>query len=161
MPLGAKITSAELVVNVINDSNSAMQMSLYRMQQDWSESTATWNSFGQIGGVQASEGESSDLPPDAVLFDPDTSANSPTAGIFDVTRSLEYWAAQGEASNFGWLIESAATNGWDFDTKEAAVSDRPRLTVEFETPVTNEFQILSTDLVAGRGAGRTNTHGVH
>ena len=47
-----------------------MQMSLYRMLTDWDESVATWNSFGQpggIGGVQASEGESTDLPPDAVL----------------------------------------------------------------------------------------------
>ena len=61
------------------------------MFTDWTESSATWNTFGDIGGVQASEGESSDLPPDGILFDPDTSANSPTAGIFDVTRSLEYW----------------------------------------------------------------------
>ena len=90
VPIGAKINSATFTVDVVNDSNSAMQMSLYRMQQDWSEGSATWNSFGAIGGVQASEGESSDLPPDAILFDPDTSAGSPgSAGIFDATRSLE------------------------------------------------------------------------
>ena len=49
-----------------------MQMSLYRMLTDWDESVATWNSFGAIGGVQASEGESSNLPPDAVLLDSET-----------------------------------------------------------------------------------------
>ena len=149
IPLGAKINSATLTVDVVNDSNSAMQMSLYRMQEDWSESTATWNTFGAIGGVQASEGESSDLPPDAILFDPDTSANSPTAGIFDVSRSLEYWVA-GDG-NFGWMIESAATNGWDFRTKESAVSQRPRLTVDFSVPTNNEFAIISSSIVAAEG----------
>ena len=41
IPLGATINSAELIFNVINDSNSAMQMSAYRMLEDWSEATAT------------------------------------------------------------------------------------------------------------------------
>ena len=149
VPLGAKILNAELVVEVVNDSNSAMQMSLYRMQQPWNEFTATWNSFGQIGGVQASEGESSDLPPDAILFDPDTSANSPSAGRFDVTRSLEFWAAG--ADNDGWLVESAATNGWDFRTKESAQTSRPRLRVEWEVPSSNEFQVLNTRVVQAEG----------
>ena len=142
VPLGAKINSATFTVDVVNDSNSAMQMSLYRMQLPWSEGSATWNTFGEIGGVQASEGESSDLPPDAILFDPDTSASSPTAGIFDVTRSLEYWSAG--ASNFGWMIESAATNGWDFRTKESAQSQRPRLVVDYDVPASLEYQILNT-----------------
>lgn len=156
IPLGAKINSATLVVDVINDSNSAMQMSLYRMQQNWDESLATWNSFGQIGGVQASEGEASNLPPDAILFDPDTSANSPTAGRFDVKRSLEYWAA-GE-NNYGWLFESASTNGWDFRTKEAAISERPRLTVDWSIPSAVEYQILNTSVISAEGnAGATTT----
>ena len=149
IPLGAKINSAELVFNVINDSNSAMQMSLYRMQQDWSEGNATWNSFGAIGGVQASEGESSDLPPDGILFDPDTTANSPTAGIFDVARSLEYWVSG--SNNFGWMVESAATNGWDFTTKEAPQIERPMLTVDWDVPAGDEFQILTTSFVQAEG----------
>ncbi len=155
IPLGARINSAELVVNVINDSNSAMQMSIYRMLSDWSESTATWNTFGSIGGVQASEGESSDLPPDDVLYDPDTTANSPTAGRFDVTRSLEYWSA-GD-SNFGWLFESAATNGWDFRTKESAQSQRPELTVDFSVPAGDEYQILNQRIVKAEGDTGSST----
>ncbi len=155
IPLGAKINSATLKFNVINDSNSAMQMSLYRMQQDWDESTATWNSFGAIGGIQASEGESSDLPPDAILFDPDTSANSLTAGIFDVTKSLEFWAAG--ASNYGWMIESASTNGWDFTTKEAPLSERPSLVVDWELPGSTEFKVLNTSLFHPEGNSGTST----
>ncbi len=156
IPLGAKINSATLVVDVINDSNSAMQMSLYRMLQDWNEASSTWNSFGQIGGVQASEGEASNLPPDSILFDPDTTANSPTAGRFDVTRSLEYWVA-GE-NNFGWLVESAATNGWDFRTKEGPLAERPRLTVDWTVPASNQYQVLSTSVIAAESnAGETAT----
>lgn len=150
IPFGSTINSATLTVNVVNDSNSAMQMSLYRMNLDWSESTATWNTFGAIGGVQASEGEASDLPPDAILFDPDTTAESATAGIFDVTRSLEYWASG--VGNFGWLIESAATNGWDFRTKESAQSQRPELRVDFTAPAgAGQFKFLSLTPSVGEG----------
>lgn len=155
IPLGAQIISAKLTFNVVNDSNSAMQMSAYRMLTDWSESTSTWNSFGEIGGVQASEGESSDLPPDGILYDADTSELSPTAGLFDVTRSLEYWVSGAE--NYGWMIESAATNGWDFRTKESAQELRPMLRVEYEVPGTPQFQILNTSLVHAEGNTGTTT----
>ncbi|TWT43126.1 Calx-beta domain-containing protein [Botrimarina hoheduenensis] len=157
IPLGSTINSATLIVDVVNDSNSSMQMSLFRMQEDWSESTATWSSFGDIGGVQASEGEASDFPPDSILFDPDTSANSPTAGRFDVKTSLQYWAA-GD-SNFGWMVESAATNGWDFRTKESAQAQRPRLIVDFTAPSgAGQFEFLNTAPTVGEGdAGMKTT----
>ncbi|HEY6564272.1 MAG TPA: DNRLRE domain-containing protein, partial [Pirellulaceae bacterium] len=150
IPKGAKINSATFVAQVKDSSNSAMQMSLYRMRTDWSEFTATWNSFGQIGGIQASEGESSDLPPDAVLLDPNVTASSPlTAGRWDVTRSLEHWASGEE--NFGWLLESASTNGWDMFTKESPAAQRPTLTVDWVVPASNEFQILDTRFTQAEG----------
>lgn len=156
VPLGSTINSATLTFNVVNDSNSAMQMSTYRMLTDWDESTATWNTFGAIGGVQASEGEASDLPPDGILFDPDTSANSATAGIFDVTRSLEFWAS-GFANN-GWMIESAATNGWDFRTKESAQSQRPQLSVDFTAPSgAGQVKFLNLTPTFGEGDSGSQT----
>ena len=162
IPLGSTINEATLVVDVVNDSNSAMQMSLYRLFENWSEATATWNvptigNTNPVGGIQASEGEASDLPPDAILFDPDTSAENPlTAGRFDVTRSLEYWAAG--ASNFGWMIESSATNGWDFRTKESAQSQRPMLTVDFTPPSgSGAVQFLNTSPVSGEGDSGTTS----
>lgn len=153
IPLGSTINSATLTFNVVNDSNSAMQMSAYRMLTDWSEATATWNSFGLIGGVQASEGEASNLPPDGILYDPDTTAENPlTAGIFDVTRSLESWSAG--AANFGWMIESAATNGWDFRTKESAQSQRPKLTIDFTAPAgSGSFGLLDVSPTVSEGNG--------
>jgi len=158
IPLGSKINSATLDVFIQDDSNAAMQMSLYRMLVDWNESTTTWNSFGAIGGVQASEGESSDLPPDAVLLDSETDLDRPaTAGKFDVTKSLEYWASG--ANNFGWLVESAATNGWDFRTKESTLADRPKLIVDYTPPgaVAEDFQILSTTVTKAEGNSGTTT----
>ncbi|MGL4513006.1 MAG: Calx-beta domain-containing protein [Lacipirellulaceae bacterium] len=133
IPVGSTINSATLLVQVVNDSNSSMQMSAYRMLTPWDESTATWDGFGAIGGIQASEDEATSLPPDWVLFDPDTNAENPaTAGRFDVTKSLRYWAA-GQA-NLGWMLESASTNGWDFRTKESAQGQRPQLTIDFTAP---------------------------
>jgi hypothetical protein len=155
IPLGSTINSATLDVFVQDDSNAAMQMSLYRMLTDWDELTATWNSFGAIGGVQASEGDSTDLPPDAVLLDAETDFQRPaTAGRFDVTRSLEYWAAG--ADNFGWLLESAATNGWDFRTNNSDVASRPRLTVDFTPPAaTTSYQIVGTAVSQAEGNSGT------
>lgn len=127
IPIGSTINSATLTVSIFNDSNSSMQMSMYRMLTDWNQTTATWNSFGAVGGVQASEGEAEGLPPDAILFDPTQGTKT-----FDVTTSLKHWAA-GE-SNYGWLFESAATNGWDYNTSEAAAANRPQLSVNFTPP---------------------------
>ena len=155
IPFGATINSAHLNVFVQDSSNASMQMSLYRMLTDWDESTATWNFFGGstggIGGVQASEGESSNLPPDAVLLDSKrTPDRPPRRVVFDVTKSLEYWAAG--AANFGWLIESAATNGWDFRTKNSNLADRPVLTIDWNMPAaTADFQILNTSVTQAEG----------
>ena len=67
-----------------------------------------------------------------------------------MTKSLEYWAAG--ADNFGWLVESAATNGWDFRTKESNLSDRPTLTITYDMPAaTANFQILSTSVTEAEG----------
>ena len=76
-----------------------------------------------------------------------------------MTKSLEYWAAG--ANNFGWLIESAATNGWDFRTKDSNVSDRPQLIVDYNVPAaTGNFQVLSTAVSRSRGeCGDANRQG--
>lgn len=151
VPLGSTINSATLSVNVVNSSTAQFQMSLYRMLEDWSESVSTWNSFGDIGGVQSSEGEATGLPPDAILFDPNTGRMT-----FDVSRSLENWAAGQD--NLGWLIESTATDGWDWETSEAAVADRPILTVDFDAPSgAGNIEFIETALVQAEGDSGTTT----
>ena len=114
---------------------------MYRMLQDWDQNVATWNSFGSIGGIQASQGEVESLPPDAILFDPSTGIKT-----FDVATSLRHWSA-GEP-NYGWLFESATTNGWDYNTSEAAQPDRPMLTVDYTAPE-RRWAIPVFEFVAG------------
>lgn len=150
IPLGSTINSATLTLNVNNDSNSAMVMSFYRMISDWSETTATWNTFGSIGGVQASEGEAFGLPPDSIHYDSTTGVKT-----IDVAASLRHWAS-GE-NNFGWLIESATTNGWDFNTSDGAQADRPKLTVDYTAPAgagTFEFLSLTPETEEGHSGSK-------
>ena len=101
--------------------------------------------------MQASEGESTDLPPDGILYDPDTTAENPaTAGRFDVTRSLEHWSA-GDP-NYGWMLESAATNGWDYTTKEGGSG--PRLVVDWTAPAgAGSVGFLELTPSVGEGVG--------
>ncbi|MDX1963425.1 MAG: Calx-beta domain-containing protein [Pirellulales bacterium] len=151
IPFGSTINSATLTVSVFNDSNASMQMSLYRMNVNWDQNVATWNSFGSIGGVNASENEVQGLPPDAILFDSTTGVK-----VFNVKTSLEHWVT-GE-TNFGWLIESAATNGWDFDTSEATLANRPVLTVDYTPPSgAGSFKFLTTNSLHPEGNTGTST----
>ena len=151
IPLGSTINSATLTLSIFNDSNAAMQMSMYRMLTTWDQNTATWNSFGAIGGVQASEGEATGLPPDSIRFEASTGTKT-----FDVTTSLSHWA--GGESNFGWLFESAATNGWDFNTSEAALANRPILTIDYTPPSgAGQFQFLNLAPSQTEGDSGTTT----
>ena len=55
------------------------------------------------------------------------------------------------------MIESAATNGWDFRTKESAVNQRPKLTVDWSIPSTDEFQVLNSTIFHGEGSNGDTT----
>ena len=150
IPLGSTINSATLTLSVFNESNSSALISLYRMKTNWDQNVATWNSFGAIGGVQASEGEAEALP-DFTLTDPNVGTKN-----FDVTTSLKHWAS-GEG-NYGWLFDTVATNGWDFNTSEAAVSERPLLTVDYTPPSgAGQFQFLSLTPIQTEGDSGTTT----
>jgi hypothetical protein len=150
IPLGSTINSATLTLSVFNESNSSALISLYRMKTNWDQNVATWNSFGAIGGVQASEGESEALP-DFTLTDPNVGTKN-----FDVSTSLKHWAS-GEG-NYGWLLDTVATNGWDFNTSEAAPSERPLLTVDYTAPSgAGQFQFLSLTPVQTEGDSGNTT----
>jgi len=152
IPLGSTITSATVTFSVFNESNSQALISMYPMLQDWDQLDATWNRFrpaGGAGGVQASEGEAAAIA-DGVLLDP----TSGTGKVVDVTASLRRWAA-GDPNN-GWLVESVATNGWDFDTSEAEAAKRPVLQVSYDAPVSgNAGQFRFLDLTSVKTEGNS------
>lgn len=169
IPAGAIITRAQLNFFITNPSTSQAQMSLYPMLESWDESTATWNNptsgSGTIGGVQASEGEVAGFPPTYTLFDPrvstslaidDVTTRLPGApGTFDVTSAVQSWVS-GEITNEGFLVESTATDGWDFDTSEGGVA--PYLFVDYEVPAgTGTFQFLDSEVVVSEGADGAKT----
>ena len=155
IPKGATINSAELELFIQDSSNASMQMSFYRMLTNWSESGTTWNFFGAANGRhrrRAGLGRRIHGPASrcgSVGFKIESSSPVATFKI-DVTKSLEYWAAG--ADNFGWLIESAATNGWDLRTKESDAASRPKLIVDFNLPAaTGNFQVVSTTVSQAEG----------
>jgi hypothetical protein len=125
IPPNASITSATLTLRTTN--GSAQGGSLYRMVADWT-SAATWSSFGG-NGVQTDGSEA------VASADLTTGAVASGSRAFDVTNSLQAWAAAGttaeahNAANQGWLIKTGSTDGWDFSSSEGTT--KPLLTVTY------------------------------
>jgi autotransporter-associated beta strand protein len=124
IPAGAVIDSAALTIRTSTTPNSHSRdtIGLHRMLASWS-GTSTWNSLGN--GVTA-DGTEAILAPNAA-FVPAVNGGSLT---FDVTESL--WAWGSGAPNRGWVFLPGGTDGWRFDSSEAAVpAHRPSLTVTY------------------------------
>jgi hypothetical protein len=125
IPVDATITSATLTLQTTN--SSANGGGLYRMLADWTNAS-TWSQFGG-NGVQADGGEA--------VASADVVVGSVASGSrgFDVTKSLQAWAAAGttaeahNAANQGWLFKTPSTDGWGFYSSEG--STKPLLSVTY------------------------------
>lgn len=120
------------------DISAATRFDLHRMIATWDESS-TWSSL--TSGISYNGTEAASTATAAVL---NPGAN--TAGglvNFDVTADLQTWADNTSLSTRGWAIKpcsnsgaapvTGCTDGWLFDSSEAAtVADRPLLTVTYE-----------------------------
>lgn len=152
IPFGSTINSASLSLSNINESNLAALLSLYRMKIDWAESTSTWNSFGPLGGIQT-DGVEAERNPDFILEDTATQGTK----ICDVKHSLQAWADG--VANHGWAVIQYSSNGWDFETSEAA-SKQPLLTVDFTPPTpggNGNLTLIDTSFTAVEGdSGSSN-----
>ncbi len=152
IPFGSVINTANLSLNVINESNLACLLSLYRMRVNWAESTATWNSFGPLGGIQNDGGEA-ERNPDFILDD------TATQGLknLDVKTSLQAWADG--VANHGWALIQYSSNGWDWESSEAA-SKQPLLTIDFTPPTpggNGNLTMIASSFTAVEGdSGQTN-----
>ncbi|GJL61425.1 MAG: hypothetical protein NPIRA04_00790 [Nitrospirales bacterium] len=125
IPLGAKIISASLTLDVTNPSDSSATISLYRMLSTWSESS-TWNSMSS--GIQTNGTEAASTA-DAIVTNPGSTGSSTLTGL---ESTLQAWSDG--ATNYGWAIISNDTNGWDVSSSENGTSNlRPKLTVEYRT----------------------------
>ncbi len=126
VPFGSVITKATLTVSIINESNQACLLSLFRMNTNWNEGVATWNSFGPLGGIQT-DGTEAERTPDFTL---DDTASQGLKNL-DVFTSLQAWS--NGIANHGWALVQYSSNGWDFESSEAA-TNQPQLVVDFTPP---------------------------
>lgn len=133
IPPGSVIMSAKLIVdsNTSVDGNSPGDGArMYRMIQDWDDSTATWDSFN--AGLSTISGE---LPSTFASFVGlrDGSGNTGSGVLeFSVLDDVRAWA-DGE-TNYGWAMIGwdGNTDGWLFGSSEASnAASRPRLSIEW------------------------------
>jgi len=158
IPLGTSILSANLSLNIFDDTNDPKpqsnsgsgsgsgsgaadlkkigsgsgnklgdnELALFRMLQQWDESTATWSSLN--GGLHFDGQELSQFLLDARM---QLSAGSQSA---DVTASVQAWAFGDE--NNGWgIVKKKKEDAWGFDSSEATnASLRPTLVITFFMP---------------------------
>lgn len=121
LPANAVITAAELRFWITSATNGPV--GLHQMLQAW-DGGSSWNDF--VDGVQADDVEAVAVPDDSK-----TNLQGGTFTTFDVTPTVQAWAAG--ASQQGWLILNQSTDGWDIATDLYEGSDsqsrRPRLTV--------------------------------
>ncbi len=119
VPTDREVSRAFLVLQGIEDGDGG---TLHRVLVDW-EDTATWASTFGGDGVQADN-------TDAVSI-PDASFVGATGRTeIDVTASLNAWRDD-PASNFGWVLLPAGSDGWDARSAESAEPARPQLVVVY------------------------------
>ncbi|MGV6858953.1 MAG: DUF4347 domain-containing protein, partial [bacterium] len=140
IPAGATITSASLELQVTGPSAAAANISLHQMLTDWDESS-TWNSLS--GGVSTDDVEAKSTA-DGSVPTPDTTGTITVTGL---ESSVQAWA-NGQNPNYGWLINTDNSDGWDFRSSEYATPNlRPRLVVTYTAPPT-DIKLTQTTQVA-------------
>ncbi|MEI8213552.1 MAG: VCBS domain-containing protein, partial [Planctomycetota bacterium] len=151
IPSDAIVTSASLFVNTNNTGDGAL---FYRMLQPWSDTTSTWNNWGDGVG---NDGVEARVSPDSVwgTLDVSGATGGGFAGV-SVTKDVRAW--RNSAPNFGWLLEPhvGGTDGWGFSPSEAAVSSqRPLLRVEW-VPAGTQSVVFQQDVNGYTGTQDTN-----
>lgn len=123
VPSGSIVTSAVLQLNC---TNAGQAMRLYRLTENWSEDSATWNERapGTPWGVAGADGIASNtgvaLPGDCTV-----------AGqrLVDITLFVQEWA--NGTPNYGIVLTESGTDGIDFSSSESDAS--PVLTVTYKS----------------------------
>lgn len=143
LPDCAIITSAQVVINIFNRSTGSYN--LHAGNNNWVESTATWNSVSGSAQQGALVGS----------FTPSTTGSKTITLNSAGLSMLQNWLQGG---NYGIVITSAGTSdGIDFDSKETGLA--PQLIIYYETsdncePPTSNNELTNdepkTDLASGR-----------
>jgi hypothetical protein len=159
LPAGSLLLGASITVNVTDPTGNAY--GVFPLLRDWNESSVTWNAPWMTAGALGAGERGA------------TSVATFTGGVGSQTFQLnaagvalvQGWVA-GTNTNRGVIVaDSAATDGMDFDAREATVAaNRPKLTLVYiasPTPFAagdvNEDGLLDStdidDLFAALAAG--------
>ena len=134
VPVDATIRTARLVIHTgtVSNDGSNGTVEVHRLRVGFDETT-TWNSAGLVAdngfGLNGAGDADDDYFAAAESLFPGPRPN--TLVSFDVTETLQAWLADQE-SNFGWILLSNSTDGWRWDSSEAAAAlFRPTLEVTY------------------------------
>jgi hypothetical protein len=119
IPSGHTIVEAELTYVVMDTGDPA---EIHDMVIGWNEATVTYNSSGVAAGAQP-----------IVDYDVGVVAAAPASSgtqRVKVTTSLMRWSLS-PSSNHGWIFVPTADGGVQLASSEAALGDRPLLTVTY------------------------------
>jgi hypothetical protein len=160
VPAGATITSVSLGLRINQGGFSMQGVSLHRLLVDWGEGTKSNGPTGAGSvGAPATAGEATwnnrfapSTPWGAAGGQANVDYAATASGSANVGSTGSFtWSSPGMAgdvrawlndpgSNFGWMIlfnnESSSGTARRFASRESAtVANRPRLTIEYETPL--------------------------
>ncbi len=122
IPSSAVVNSVSLRFDITNVSPGAYD--LYAVNTSWTEAGANWSNVIGAGGA-GSTILGSFTPSSTGL----QSINLNSAGV----QVVQGWVNNSSTNN-GFLIRTAGTNnGVDFWSSEASVSDRPKLTIDYDS----------------------------
>jgi hypothetical protein len=157
IPVGARINSAALTLEVPDfATNATSNVLLHQMLANWDE-TSTWNSL--TGGVQINGTDAVAAPDDGL---------TPGVGLgprfFNITRSVQAWSytAQPNTSNRGWVLSIPAGNQfWQFQSSESPglIGGRaPILAIDWTAPTNGTLGFsAATYSLLERGGSATIT----
>ena len=122
IPDDAVIRTARLVIHTGTTNNDGTNgtVAVHRLRVGFDQAT-TWNTAGLVPGngfsLNGAGDEDDDYLAAAESFFPGPTPNSMVN--FDVTETLQAWLDD-PTSNHGWILLSNATDGWRWDSSEAA-----------------------------------------
>jgi hypothetical protein len=160
VPAGSHIFGAFLTVNVVTATASDAQVRLFRMLQNWDETTATWTNPQGSAGSSIANG----ITPDDVeaTAEPDAIVTSPgAAGFVDIPLNLDTvqaWA-DGSLANYGWAIISNSGTGWNFESADTIDGDalKPKLTILYTAPTgTGTFGFTNDNFKVNEAGGNAS-----
>lgn len=135
VPVGSKISSATLTVNV-TDSTSGEGYRLYALNRAWDESVTTWNTARAGSAWSPGGGRGANHGTTALGTILATATGKYTLSLnAEGIQVVQGWIAT-PSTNHGFVLE-APTNldGLQFDSSEAStVANRPRFSIAYDAP---------------------------